>query len=164
MKKWPLGFAVVAAATSLLLSVFTPSARAQDEPQPVNSRALSATVDYGNDADGNALTFPPAKQGVDFGLLGLRPSQAVTITVQFPVELAGQLIIAEPLDGGLLTIPENGLIVGDEGTIVFPFQAGELPGACRITVHQPDDMNVLHFWVIDTEHPENNPENLPGAY
>ncbi len=28
----------------------------------------------------------------------------------------------------------------------------------------PDDQNVLHFWVIDPEHPENNPSDLPGGY
>lgn len=165
MKTIPSGIAGVAVAAGLILSVFTPPARAQDgEPQPVISRALSATVDYGKDANGNDAVFQPVKQGVDFGLLGLRPGQAVTITVQFPVELAGRLMIVEPLDGGIVTIPEEGLFVAEDGTVTFPFLAGDNVGACRIPVHQPDDMNVIHFWVIDAEHPENNPVDLPGAY
>lgn len=164
MKTIPLGIAGLAFLTSGLL-VFSPLARAQDgEPQPVTSRALSATVDYGNDANGNDQSFQPTKHGVDFDLLGLRPQQAVTITVQFPVELAGQLIIVEPLDGGIVTIPEGGLFVAADGTVTFPFQARESVGACRITVHQSDDMNALHFWIIDAAHPEDNPTDLPGAY
>lgn len=160
MKIIPLGIAGVALAAGLLSFVLPPSARAQDgDPQPVISRALSATVDYGNDA-----VFQPVKQGVDFEQLGLRPEQAVTVTVQFPVELAGQSIVAAPLDGGVLTIPDDGLIVASDGTVTFPLQAGESVGACRIAVHQPDDMNVIHFWIIDAENPGNNPENLPGAY
>lgn len=159
MKKIPLGIVGVAAAAGLLLSVSTPSAHAQDEPQPVISRALSANVDYGNDA-----VFQPAKAGIDFAQLGVRPEQSVIITVQFPLEMVGQLIIVEPLDGGIITIPDDGLHVAEDGTINFPFQAGDNVGACRITVHQPDDMNVLHFWIIDNENPENNPANLPGAY
>lgn len=153
----------VAAAAGVLL-ISSPAARAQDEPEPVVSRALTATVDYGNDTDGNLITFQPDKQGVDFAQLGVRPGQSVTITVQFPVELAGQLIIAEPLDGGIISIPDAGLHVAQDGTISFPFQAGDNVGACRITVHQRDDMNLLHLWIIDSEHPENNPSDLPGAY
>ena len=158
MKLTPFRIAAVA------LFLFSGLAQAQDDPPPVNSRALSATVNYGNDADGNPLTFQPAKSGIDFAQLGVRPGQSVAITVTFPVELAGQLIIVEPLDGGIATIPDDGLHVAEDGTITFPFQGGDNVGACRITVHQPDDMNVIHFLVIDAEHPENNPADLPGAY
>ena len=151
----------VAAATGLLL--FSSSlARAQGDdgaPQPIVSRALGAAVDYGNDA-----IFQPTKHGIDFDPLGLRPAQVVNITVQFPVELAGQAMIAEALDGGTLSLPEGGLVVAADGTVVFQFQAGGSQGACRIAVHQPDDQNVLNFWVIDPAHPENTPPDLPGAY
>lgn len=162
MKTLPLGIAGLVFLTSLL--VISPAARAQDDLPPVVSRALSATVDYGNDADGNDLSFQPAKQGIDFGQLGLRSGQSITVTVQFPVELAGQAIIAEPLDGGVITIPDNGLVVAADGTVTFPFQGGDNVGTCSITVHQPDDMNVIHLWIIDAAHPENNPSDLPGAY
>ncbi len=165
MKTLPFGLTGFAAATALFL-LFSPPARAQGDgdPQPIVSRALSATVDYGVDANGNDVSFQPEKSGVDFALLGLDPGQTVAITVQFPVEQAGQSIIVEPLDGGTATIPEGGLHVAADGTVAFPYQASPNAGACRIAVHQPDDQNVLHFWVVDPEHPENNPSDLPGGY
>lgn len=159
MKIFPLGIAIgVAAATSLF--GFISSVRAQeDEPQPIVSRALVATVDYGNDA-----IFQPAKHGTDFDRLGLNPQQVVTITVQFPAELAGQLILADPLDGGTLTVPDEGAIVGPDGNVTFQFQAGDSFGACRLAVHQPDDSNFIQLWIVDPDHPENTPPDLPGAY
>jgi hypothetical protein len=158
MKKVPFGIA--AAAAGLFFTYSIARAQSEDEPQPVTSRALAATIDYGNDA-----VFQPIKHGVDFDEFGLDPGQTVTLTVQFPVELAGQPIIAEPLDGGLLTVPDEGLFVNSDGMVVMQFQAGtDSPGACRIAVHQPDDSNILHFWIVDPDHPENTPANLPGAY
>jgi hypothetical protein len=128
-------------------------------PQPIVFRAFAATVDYGSDK-----IFQPRKHQTDFDLLGLDPGQTVDITVWFPTKLAGQIIIAEPLDGGTIFVPETGLVVGSDGTVVFQFQAGQGPGTCRLAVHQPDDQNLLNFWVVDLKHPENNPPQLPGAY
>jgi hypothetical protein len=159
-KNVPFGIAIgVAAATGLF--GFTALVRADDDggPQPIVSRALAATVDYGNDA-----IFQPAKHATDFDRLGLDPQQVVTVTVQFPVELAGQAILAEPLDGGTLTLPEGGLIVGTDGNVTFQFKASDPFGACRVAVHQPDDSNYVQFWIVDPDHPENTPPDLPGAY
>ena len=159
MKSVPLGIAGLAIVASGLL-VFSTAARAQDgEPQPITSRALAAAVDYGNDA-----VFSPAKHGTDFDRLGLLPEQLLTITVQFPAELAGQLLIADPLDGGTVYAPEEGLFIGSDGNATFQFQAGASFGACRVAVHQPDDSNFLWFWIVDPEHPENTPPDLPGVY
>ncbi|HEY2711466.1 MAG TPA: hypothetical protein VGI60_03050 [Chthoniobacterales bacterium] len=143
------------------LSSLPTSLRAQDDgpPGPIVSRALAATVDYGNEA-----VFQPAKQSTDFERLGVLPNQVLSITVQFPVELAGQTIIAEALDGGTLSLPEGGLVVGRDGTVSFQFQAGISFGACRIGVHQPDDSNFIQLWIVDPDHPENTPPGLPGSY
>lgn len=149
---------VVAAATGLF--GFSISLRAQDDgPQPIVSRALSATVDYGNDA-----IFSPAKSSTDFEQLGILPRASVAITVQFPVEMAGQPMIADALDGGTISIPEEGLFVGTDGNVTFQFQAADAFGACRIAVHQPDDSNFLQFWIVDPAHPENTPSDLRGVY
>jgi hypothetical protein len=160
MKTVPFGIAGLALLASGLFG-FTSLVCAQDEgePQPIVSHALAATVDYGNDA-----IFQPGKHATDFDRLGMRPEQVLAITVQFPAELAGQIVIAEPLDGGTLTIPENGLFIGDDGTVSFQFQAGTSFGTCRISVHQPDDTNMLQFWIVDPDHPENTPPDLPGVY
>jgi hypothetical protein len=160
MKSVPVGIAGLTLVASGLLG-FTSLARAQeeDEPQPIVSRALAATVDYGNDA-----IFQPAKHSTDFELLGLQPGKIVNMTVQFPVELAGQAMLAEAMDGGALILPEGGLVVAADGTVAFQFQAGESQGACRIAVHQTDDSNFIQLWVVDPDHPENTPPDLPGAY
>ena len=150
---------MLAALTSGLFG-FSTSARAQDDgPQPIVSRAISVTVDYGNDN-----IFTPEKTSTDFQQLGVDPEQILTITVQFPSELAGQPMIVEALDGGTPSIPEGGLFVGSDGRVTFQFQAGDGFGACRVAVHQPDDSNFLQFWVVDPAHPENTPEGLPGVY
>jgi hypothetical protein len=158
MKIVPVGIAGVAAAAGLLLSSHLAQAQ-EDEPQPIVSRAVSATVNYGNDA-----IFQPGKNAPDFDLLGVRPAAVLTITVQFPPELAGQTMIVEPLDGGTLTIPEGGFTVNADGNVIFQFQMSEFFGASRISVHQPDDSNFLHFWIVDPDHPENTPADLAGVY
>lgn len=159
MKTVPFGMVGVAAATGLL--IFSCSLRAQSDDgfEPEQSRLLAVAVDYGNEA-----VFKPDKHDFGFDQLGLRPQQTVTITVQFPVELAGTAVVAEPLDGGSVLIPEKGLVVGSEGTAVFQFQGGLWVGASRLSVHVSDDRNLVNFWLVDAEHPENTPSDLPGAY
>lgn len=150
---------VVAAAAGLL--GFLPSSRAQGdgEPAAIVSRATAASVDYGNET-----VFAPVKHGTDFERLGVRAEQTLTIVVQFPPELAGQFIIAEPLDGGALSVPGEGLFVASDGSVTFQFQTGTSFGSYRVAVHQPDDSNFVQFWVVDPDHPENTPPDLPGSY
>lgn len=147
------------ALASGLFGFSTPSHAQDGDPQPIVSRALAATVDYGNDA-----VFYPAKHITDFEQLGIRAETVVTITAQFPTELAGQQMLVEPLDGGVATIPEEGLIVDSEGKVTFQFQTSDFFGACRIALHQPDDSNFVQFWIVDPNHPENTPPNLAGVY
>lgn len=159
MKNVPLGIAVLAALASGLFG-FSTLARAQDDgPQPIVSRAIAATVDYGNDT-----IFTPAKSSTNFERLGVLPGQTLIITVQFPTELAGQAVIAEPLDGGAISPPDQDLLIDSNGNVSFQFQTSDAFGACRIAVHQPDDSNFVQFWIVDPDHPENTPPNLPGSY
>ena len=158
MKKTPLGLV----ALTFVVSAFFVSANwayAQSNDGGIVSRALSATVDFGNNS-----VFQPAKSNTTFERLGLLPQQLLTITVQFPAELAGQIVIAEPLDGGTLSMPDGGLFIGSDGAVTFQFQAGNAFGACRVAVHQPDDSNFIQLWVVDPAHPENTPPDLPGVY
>jgi hypothetical protein len=158
MKIVPRGIAVLALAS--VLFAFSTFARAQnDQESPIVSRAVSATVDYGNDN-----VFVPAKHAIEFDRLGVQPGTTVTVTVQFPVELAGQLILVDPLDGGSVNVPDEGLFIGNDGTVTFQFQSGSQFGAARVAVHQPDDSNYVKFWVVDPDHPENTPPDLPGIY
>src|SRR5712691_8970158 len=105
MKSVPCGIAGLAILASGLFGfVSITSAQSDDGFQPELSRALAVAVDYGNDA-----VFQPDKHDATFDQLGIRPQQTVTITIQFPTELAGAAIVAEPLDGGALSLPEDGL-------------------------------------------------------
>jgi hypothetical protein len=159
MNKVPLGIAMLALASGLSFSSQFVCAQSDDGFQPEFSRALAIAVDYGNDA-----IFQPNKHDTAFEQLGMRPQQIVTITVTFPAEFAGAAIYAEPLDGGSVTGSEEGIFVGSDGTAVFQFQAGLWIGNSRISLHLSDDRNLINFWLVDTEHPENNPPGLPGVY
>ena len=159
MKNVPFGVAVVAAATGLFITLTALRAQEEGEPQPIVSRATAATIDYGNDA-----IFYPAKRGTEFEQLGVLPTQLLSLTVQFPAELVGQVVLVDPLDGGSVSVPEEGLTVGTDGNVTFQFQTSDAFGACRIAVHQPDDCNLLQFWIVDPQHPENTPPNLLGVY
>jgi len=123
------------------------------------SRASAATVDCGDKA-----VFYPAKHAIDFDQLGVLPGTTLTITVQFPAELAGQAVLVDPLDGGTVSVPEEGLLIGKDGNVTFEFQTGSEFGAARLSVHRPDDTNQLQFWVVDPKHPEDTPPKLPGYY
>lgn len=159
MKIVPLGIAGLAIIAGGLFAISS-SCRAQDnEPEPILTRAIAATVDYGND-----IVFQPTKHGTNFELLGVRGGQVLTVTVQFPVELAGRFVIGEPLDGGVISAPEQGLIIGFDGNVSFQFTTGEGFGLNRIAVHQPDDSNFVQLWIVDPNHPENDPPYLLGNY
>ncbi len=159
MKKAPFGTPALTIIGSALF-LFAASSYAQDDgtPPAAVSRALAASVDYGNDS-----IFPVEKFGTDFGLLGIRPEQVVTVSVQFPVEMVGQAVTADLLDGGTLTLPEEGLFIDANGLATFQFQASIL-GGCRINMHQPGEVNFVRFWVVDLTCPESDPPDLPGAY
>jgi hypothetical protein len=84
----------------------------------------------------------------------------------------------EALDGGLLTASASAEVGGynvhgydlsaikkrfDSGTpsadgnFTFIFQAGHLPGLYQIRVQQGNQVLGLQFWVLDSQHPANNP-------
>ena len=149
-------------SSSLLLAQDDSSPTPTPSPTPpaqILSRALSAVVDYGNDN-----LFTPVKESTDFSLLGLDPAQSVNVTVTFPADLAGQSILVEPLDGGLVIVPDGGFVLDADGSVAFQFHASSIAGNCRINVHQADDANFVHFWIIDQSDPADNPSNLPGIY
>lgn len=160
MKNVPLGIAGLSIVASGLVG-FSSFLRAQSAPeaQPITTHALSATVDYGNN-----YSVQPGKAGTDFERVGVLAQQTVTITMQFPRSLVGRPIIVEPLDGGTVSVPQNGLFVSSDSNVTFQFQTPNMFGACRVAVHRPDDNNFLRFWVVDPGHPENTPRNLLGAY
>lgn len=91
-----------------------------------------------------------------FERVGLKRSQMVDITVQYPAAKAGRRIMAMPLDGGRVIAPVS-LVVAGDGVIRFKFQAGNQAGAYQVALHDGAQELGLHFWVLDEQHPEKNP-------
>jgi hypothetical protein len=89
--------------------------------------------------------------------VGLQPNQIVDVTVQFFAPKAGHTITVEPLDAGRIIGASGQFVVAADGTIKFTYQAGREPGISQISLHDGAQEIGLQFWVLDQQHPENNP-------
>lgn len=124
-------------------------------PTPPPLSASSATIVFSPDD-----TAQPKKHDGKFAQVGISPGQTVTISLQYDASISGQSVIADPLDGGQIITPEEGLKADENGVVTFQYQAGTTPGLCRIILHQTGDGDTIQFWVIDTTHPGDNPPSL----
>lgn len=77
--------------------------------------------------------------------------------MQFSAPKAGHIITVEPLDGGSVISPSNQLVVSTDNTISFQYQPGHNPGISQVCLHDGAQEIGLEFWVLDQQHPENNP-------
>jgi hypothetical protein len=131
-------------------------------PGAEKSRGLSieATASIAFDS-GRSVTALCHQGGFD--RVGLRHDQTVDIAVQYSTAVAGTPITVVPLDGGAVVASRKDLIVGADGTIRFKFRAGHQPGVYQIALHNGNQELGLQFWVLDEEHPANNPAGInPG--
>lgn len=115
-------------------------------------------IDFG----GNSVRHP-ARSGRKFEQIGIDPHKVVTVTVQYPVAMAGQAIVAESLDGGRIIVRGQTLAIDQQGFLTFGFQAGDPIGFSRITLYNGETVQTLQFWVNDLSHPDQNPQSAPGA-
>lgn len=94
--------------------------------------------------------------------VGLGPNQVVTVTLQFPSDTQGKPVMVGALDGGGLTanVGMENLFVDEDGTVVFSFQAGAAPGLYRLIVQLGANDYRLEFYVLDLDHPQNNPPRV----
>ena len=92
-----------------------------------------------------------------FERVGLRHDQMVDIAVQYSTEDAGKTVTVEPLDGGQVIAAAKNLIIAQDGTIHFKFRSGHQPGVYQILLRSGAQELGLQFWVLDEEHPKNNP-------
>lgn len=106
--------------------------------------------------------FSPRKQNKAFERVGLKPGQLTTITLQFPSTMAAQTISAAALDGGAVTLSNQGRIAAD-GSISMTYKAGTGVGLYRVLVNQGDTVQIVQFWVRDIANPQNNPPVYPGS-
>jgi flagellar hook protein FlgE len=125
-------------------------------PTPPPLSASGVTIYFGPDD-----TAQPKKHDGKFAQVAITAGQTVTISLQYDTAISGQAVVVDSLDGGEITMPEEGLHVDETGVVTFQYQAGETPGLCRIVLHQAGDGDTVQFWVIDTSHPGDNPPSLP---
>jgi hypothetical protein len=92
-----------------------------------------------------------------FDRVGLRHDQMVDITVQYSTGNAGQAVTVEPLDGGQVIAAAKNLVIAPDGAIHFKFHAGHQPGDYQNVLRNGAQELGLQFWVLDEEHPKNNP-------
>jgi hypothetical protein len=174
--RYPIGLAVLAGAFSILASG---AVSAQTSVLEANRKLVStgtpasppgahrsrqvrldatATIDLGMAQPVTALCHDG-----HFDRVGLRHDQVVDITVQYSSADVGKTITVEPLDGGQIIAPAKNLIVSGDGMIHFKFHAGHLPGVYQIALRNGGQELGLQFWVLDDEHPGNNPRVInPG--
>jgi hypothetical protein len=112
-----------------------------------------AVVTYGS-TGGFAVSRCP--KGI-FELVAVQPDQTVQVTIQYPASQALQTVLAETLDGGAITFPAGGSVIGADGTLSFTFQAGHDPGLNQVSLRAGVQELGLQFWVLDTQNPQNNP-------
>ena len=97
-----------------------------------------------------------------FQRVGLTPGQITNISLTFPSSMAGQIISAAPLDGGSVTLANQGAIAAD-GSVSLTFKAGSPVGVYRVLLSQGDSVQILQFWVKDLNNTQNNPPVYPGS-
>lgn len=129
-----------------------------DRPLADPRAPLAAVIDFGS-----ASLKRPGKTGRKFEQVGIDPHKVVTVTVQYPVDMAGQTIVAESLDGGRVIVQGPALLIDEQGLLRFGFQAGDLIGFSRLTLYNGETIQTLQFWVNDLSHPDQNPATRPGA-
>lgn len=115
-------------------------ATAQD-PAPL--LASSAQITFQNQ---QVVTVASAS-GV-FDPVTVNPLDAMNVQLQFPVTAAGIATVIQVMDGGVLGIDGSSVIIGEDGTLSFPFQVSDVPGLYRVLVISNDQMIAqVQFWV-----------------
>ena len=139
-------------ANRALVSTGTPAA----PPSATKSRRVPADATASIDVGTGVVVTAYCRQG-GFDRVGLRHDQTVDIAVQYSTASAGVPVTVVPLDGGAVVASGKNLIVASDGTIHFKFRAGHQPGVYQIALQSGGQELGLQFWVVDEEHPGNNP-------
>jgi hypothetical protein len=115
-------------------------ATAQD-PAPL--LASSAQITFQNQ---QAVTVASAS-GV-FDQVTVNPQDAMTVQLQFPITAGGTATVIQVMDGGVLGIDGSSVIIGQDGTLSFPFQVSDVPGLYRVLVISNDQIIAqVQFWI-----------------
>jgi hypothetical protein len=113
---------------------------------------VSATVQFSNGQTVSIADFSDQ--------IGVQPGEAVSVTIQFTSDHAGEAINVEPLDGG--RISKTSTAVSDQGLATFSFQAAGGAGLNRVVVRHGLQTLLAQFWVLSSN-PQNNPPVVTPA-
>lgn len=115
-------------------------ATAQD---PTSVLASSAQITWQNQ---QVVTITSANG--EFDPVTVNSQDAMNVQLQFPPTMAGVATIVEVMDGGVLGIDGNSVTIGDDGTLLFPFQVSDVPGLYRVLVISNDQtVAQVQFWL-----------------
>lgn len=115
-------------------------ANAQDPGPPL---ASSEQITFQNQ---QVVTVSSASGAFD--PVTVNPLDAMNVQLQFPVTAAGIATVIQVMDGGVLGIDSSSVIIGDDGTLSFPFQVSDVPGLYRVLVISSDQtIAQVQFWV-----------------
>ncbi|MBA3833384.1 MAG: hypothetical protein H0X34_16135 [Chthoniobacterales bacterium] len=112
-------------------------------------------------ANGSSI-IATAERGLS-GVVGLQAHQTVSLQLSFPANFAGQPIVAESLDGGILRANQPAATVNSDGSVNLTFEGGALPGLNRVALHAGGNISVLRFWVIDPRNSTTHPPLLSST-
>ncbi len=83
-----------------------------------------------------------------FDPVTVNPLDAMNVQLQFPVTAAGIATVIQVMDGGLLGIDGSSAVIGQDGTLSFPFQVSDVPGLYRVLVISNDQtVAQVQFWL-----------------
>jgi hypothetical protein len=136
-------------AAAAILSVATGKLCAQTHTPDV-----TVMVHFSN---GQAVTLTDFSDRV-----GVQPNGIVNVTVQLAAEDSGQHVRVNTFDGGFIPNGRSGIVASD-GTVSFSFRAPANAGENRIVIREGSKRLQMHFWVIDSANPQNNPPVVTPA-
>jgi hypothetical protein len=85
----------------------------------------------------------------------LAVGQPVEITLRFPGNSAGGIITLSPLDGGHTDL-DGPVKISSDGSVVFHYQPGALPGLYRLAIAGAQQYQIS-FYAVDPSRPRVSP-------
>ena len=83
-----------------------------------------------------------------FDPVAVNAQDAMDVQLQFPITAAGISTVVQVMDGGVLGIDGSSVVIGEDGTLSFPFQVSDVPGVYRVLVINNDQtIAQVQFWV-----------------
>ena len=125
----------------------TPALLPSPTPTPIGPGSLEMIATNGGGVEKHLFSH----NGVVDQLV-VNPSQAVPVTLQFPLDKAGTPVAVGSLDGGEVT--GGSAFILPTGKLIFAFR-GQSPGLYRLVVQLPTERCRLEFYVIDPNRPRN---------